>query len=138
MNEVQIKTYVARIKEHWLKYGFGHYLTFLKESKNNPIGFFSLKYLSDSDVKMEISDLGFALLPEYRGKGFAHEGASALIKYTVNKFHFKRIRALNYPENKQSIKVLKKLGFKEIGKINVEYMGRNLGLSAQWELKVDG
>ncbi len=136
MSDVQIKTFLTRIIQHWEKYDFGHYLAVLKTTKK-PIGYFSLKYLSDSDSTQKIPDLGFALLPEYWGKGFATEGSKALVKHAFDKHHFKKIQALNNPKNISGTKVLKKIGFKEIGSIEVVYLGRNYGKSTKWEISFD-
>jgi len=58
-------------------------------------------------------DIGFALLPEFEGQGYAYEAASAVMKfgretYDINKYH-----GITLPINTASIKLLRKLGLKE-------------------------
>jgi RimJ/RimL family protein N-acetyltransferase len=56
-------------------------------------------------------DLGFAFLPEYWGKGYAFEAASAALDQARNVFRLARILAITNPDNDASIKLLAKLGF---------------------------
>jgi len=56
-------------------------------------------------------DLGFAFLPEYWGKGYAFEAASAALDQARDFFKLARILAITNPDNDASIKLLAKLGF---------------------------
>jgi ribosomal-protein-alanine N-acetyltransferase len=57
-------------------------------------------------------DIGFALLPEFQGKGIAFEACSAYL-LTVQANHvFENIIAISLPHNIKSIALLEKLGFK--------------------------
>lgn len=87
--------------------GFGFYLTELKE-RAVPIGICGLvKRESLKDV-----DIGFAFLPEFWGKGYAFEAASAVMAYGKSAFGLNRIVAITTPDNHNSIKVLEKLGLR--------------------------
>jgi RimJ/RimL family protein N-acetyltransferase len=57
-------------------------------------------------------DLGFALLPEYRGQGYAFEAAAALMVYGASVLGLSRVAAITTPENDASAKLLEKLGFR--------------------------
>jgi ribosomal-protein-alanine N-acetyltransferase len=59
---------------------------------------------------LQYRDIGFAFLPEYSGRGYAFEAASAVIKYVGEKFQMNTILAITVPENAASIQLLKKLG----------------------------
>ena len=86
--------------------GFGLYLV---ESKGEgcPIGICGLiKRDSLEDV-----DLGFAFLPEFWGKGFAFESASAVMAYGKRDFGLTRLAAITSPDNYVSAGLLEKLGF---------------------------
>ena len=133
MDEAQLDIFLNRIKEHWKKYGFGHYIAILKDT-GIPIGYFSLKYLADEDVNQREPDFGCAILPEYWGMGLATEGGKALVKYAFATLHFKKIQALNDLNNKFSSIVAEKIGFKKVGIVEVQYLGRNLGKATKWEL----
>ena len=55
-------------------------------------------------------DIGFAFMPQYEGKGYAYEAASALITKAKNTLNINRIVAITVAYNHSSIKLLEKLG----------------------------
>ena len=86
--------------------GFGLYLTELKD-ESTPIGICGLiKRDALEDV-----DIGFAFLPEFRGKGYAYEAALAVMQYGKRTFGLKRLVAITSPDNYVSARLLEKLGF---------------------------
>jgi RimJ/RimL family protein N-acetyltransferase len=89
------------------RHGFGLYLTQLKDS-GLPIGICGLlKRESLPDV-----DVGFAFLPEYRGKGYGYESAAAVLAHGRSVLGLKRIVAITSPDNEHSIRLLEKLGLR--------------------------
>ena len=89
------------------RYGFGLCLVQLKES-NTPIGMCGL-------VKREElpePDIGFALLPDFRNKGFAFEAAAAVLQDARDRLRLKRILAITTLDNEASINLLDRLGFR--------------------------
>ncbi|MCX6019751.1 MAG: GNAT family N-acetyltransferase [Chloroflexi bacterium] len=52
------------------------------------------------------SDIGFALLPEWRGRGYAREAASAVVAFARDELHLPRLLGIALPENTPSIRVL--------------------------------
>lgn len=67
------------------------------------------------DFENERAEIGYDLGYRYWGKGFAPEALRALILFGFNSLHLNRIEAKVEPDNLNSIKVLKKLGFSEEG-----------------------
>jgi len=55
-------------------------------------------------------DIGFALLPEYYGKGYAFEACQRLLSLAKEQFKLKTIKAITLPSNKSSQKLLERLG----------------------------
>lgn len=55
-------------------------------------------------------DIGYALLPEYTGQGYAAEAADSMLNYGRSALGFDRILAIVNPENDRSVKLLKKVG----------------------------
>lgn len=55
-------------------------------------------------------DLGYALLPEYWGQGYAFEAAEATLRHAAAKYGLGRIVAVVSEGNTASIRVLEKLG----------------------------
>jgi RimJ/RimL family protein N-acetyltransferase len=55
-------------------------------------------------------DIGYALLPQFWGAGFAFEAASATLRQAAEKFRLPRVVAIVSPHNTGSIRLLEKLG----------------------------
>ena len=86
--------------------GFGLYLTTLRDAEV-PIG---LCGLIKRDTLPDV-DIGFAVLPEFRGRGYALEAARAVLEHAKGRFGLERIVAITSPENGDSIKLLANIGF---------------------------
>lgn len=56
-------------------------------------------------------DLGFAFMPESRGKGLAREAALATREHAVRRLGMKRLLAITSPLNVDSIRLLERVGF---------------------------
>ena len=69
-------------------------------------------------------DLGYWVAKDYWGNGFATEASKGLINYVKNETEFKAITACYVKGNKTSAKVLKKLGFIEIGECEEYFLSR--------------
>jgi len=92
----------------YARHGFGLYLVELKETAA-PIGICGLiKRDSLQDV-----DLGFAFLPAFWSKGYAAEAAEAVLQYGRSALGLSRIVAITSLDNHDSMKLLRKIGFKE-------------------------
>ena len=55
-------------------------------------------------------DIGYGILPEFRGKGYAFEAAKAIYDYGYQELNLEKIVAIVNPDNLPSIKLLSKLG----------------------------
>ena len=55
-------------------------------------------------------DIGFALLPEYYGLGFAEEAANAVVSHARDDLGLAYLTAIVSPENTASIRLIEKLG----------------------------
>jgi len=75
------------------------------------IGWFSLKYAGKSpDI-----EIGYRLLPQAWGQGFATEGATAMYHYGFDDLDLDRIIGVTHPDNVASQKVLRKAGLADCG-----------------------
>lgn len=91
----------------YARLGFGFCIVELKET-GAAIGICGLSkrdYLDDVDI-------GYALLPQYCGNGYAYESASAVLAYAKNELGLRRIVATTRAENLGSARVLEKLGLR--------------------------
>jgi len=85
--------------------GYGQFKVVEKKSQAS-IGVCGILYREAFDL----SDVGFAFLPEYRRKGYALESAKRVVRYAHETLSLDRIVGLTSPENHASIQILKKLG----------------------------
>ena len=104
------ETYIV---EHYLgsyKNGLGNFVVTLSSS-GIPIGTCGL-YQRDN---LEHPDIGFAFLPEYIGKGYGYEAARCLLDYAQNDLQLPKILGFTVNDNVASIKLLEKLGLRQMG-----------------------
>ncbi|GAA3510433.1 GNAT family N-acetyltransferase [Aquimarina addita] len=97
------------------KNGYGLYIMYLKDSEK-PIGicgFIKRDYLDSADI-------GFAILPEYEGKGYTYEASIATMEYGKSQLKLDIIFAITTEENKKSQNLLAKIGLTKTGKITPE------------------
>ncbi len=66
---------------------------------------------------LEHPDIGFAFLPDYTGKGYAFEAASATLVYAKETLNLHVITAITLAENANSIRLLEKIGLRYANKI---------------------
>lgn len=64
-------------------------------------------------------DVGYALLPEFEGKGYATEGAQFMVDLAFNQYKQTRMSAITVDENKGSCKVIENLGFVHQGYVTL-------------------
>lgn len=102
------KNYIVdRMMPSYTLSGFGFYKCELKEG-NVPIGICGI-------VKrdaLEHVDIGFAFLPQYEGKGYGFESASAVMQYAQTTLGIKVLTGICNSDNVNSISLLKKLGLR--------------------------
>lgn len=88
------------------QYGFGLYLMELKDPPT-AIGMCGLLHrASHPDV-----ELGFALLPDFRGRGYIQEAARATLQLGMETLGLRIIVAIAAPGNTISTHILRRLGF---------------------------
>jgi RimJ/RimL family protein N-acetyltransferase len=57
-------------------------------------------------------DIGYALMPEFWGQGYAHEAAAAVLAHGRDSVGLDRLMAITSPQNQSSIGLLLKLGLR--------------------------
>ncbi|QDV61158.1 GNAT family N-acetyltransferase [Crateriforma conspicua] len=97
------------------RYGFGRWACVEKQS-GRVIGFCGLKYLPDLD---EV-DVGYRLMPEFWGRGFATEACAACLEFGFRILQLKEIIAMVMPANAASIGVVRKCGMRCEGEVSYE------------------
>jgi len=88
------------------EFGFGFYKLQLKNNNLITIGICGLVKREELDDV----DIGFAMLPEYEGKGFGYESSVEVLNIAKHTFNLKKVVTITLPTNKSSIQLLEKLG----------------------------
>lgn len=76
-------------------------------------------------------DLGFAIMPQFFGKGYTFEGAQSIMQYAFTDMKLNELLAITTTDNIASQSLLKKLGFHAAGSVMfkgeelVKYVCRN-------------
>lgn len=87
---------------------------------------FAVEHLADGKLIGEVgfwvdngpeekADLGFQLHPDYHGRGYAFEAASALLEHAFTRLSFRRITAGCSARNLASLKLIERLGMRREG-----------------------
>ena len=88
--------------------GLGYYVIINGECADQNIGICGILHREDMDAP----DLGFAILPEYQGRGIAFRSVQKLVSQNQKELHnWSRILAITRPANIRSIALLKRIGF---------------------------
>lgn len=88
------------------EHGYSMYLVQLHDG--TPIGMCGLVRRDT----LECTDLGYAFMPAYWGKGYAVEAARAVLDHAHRDIGLNRLLGITYPGNAGSIAVLTSLGFR--------------------------
>jgi [ribosomal protein S5]-alanine N-acetyltransferase len=79
------------------------------------------------------ADVGYALLPEFRGAGYAREAVVATLDVAQRRFGCSRVLAFVQPDNERSLHLLEVLGFQRVGATTLPPDHRELVLLAREE-----
>lgn len=99
--------YIETLRANYVEFGFGFYCM-VEKVTNKAIGLCGL-------IKrpyLDLVDLGFATLKEFRGNGFTYEASKAMMHYAHSNLEIVQLAAITNVNNFASIKLLRKLGFK--------------------------
>ncbi len=111
MSRAEVEGAVKRVTGYYALYpGLGVWRASRRDN-GAFIGWYCLKYCPPT-TEVEV---GYRLLFKAWGKGFATEGARALVDYGFNRLGVTRIIAVTHPANKASQHVLRKSGLRDSG-----------------------
>lgn len=77
-----------------------------------PLGWLSLRV---SERGLRAGEIGYSIMREHRGRGFATEAVAALVGEAFTQGELERISAYCVPQNAASRHVLDRLGFRDAG-----------------------
>jgi RimJ/RimL family protein N-acetyltransferase len=105
-NKTEASNYILnKIIPSYKKNGFGLFLVCLRAHKK-PIGICGIIQRAG----LKTPDLGFAMLPEMEGQGFATEASKVVIQFAREVLDLSTLAGITKPDNIASISVLKKVG----------------------------
>jgi len=106
--------YIARQREGYAANGFGLWRCDVRAS-GEPAGICGLVKREG----LEHPDVGYAFLERFWGQGFATEASATVLAYARRELGLRTVVAITTPKNLGSIAVLKKIGMKDAGMIQL-------------------
>lgn len=116
-NRFEAEDWINLVSSRWEDENIG-FCAVVEKSSSNFIGWCGLWRLKETN---EI-EVGYALVKEVWGKGFASEAAGAFLDYGFNELKLEKIVAVAHPENQASQNVMKRLG------MNFDYIDEFYGM----------
>lgn len=118
-NRREAENWINLVSSRWAKERIG-FCAMIEKSSGKFIGWCGLWRLTETKE----TEVGYALFKEFWGKGYAVEASKAFLAYGFETLNLEKIVAVTDPSNKNSRRVMEKLGMKFDG--NGEYYGREL------------
>jgi RimJ/RimL family protein N-acetyltransferase len=106
---------ILAYRGHWALLGFGYWAVEVKATGQyiGDVGF--AEHKRDMQPSIEgIPELGWALVSQAHGKGYATEASRAAVGWGDGHFGSAPTVCIIHPENRQSFRVAEKLGYKEL------------------------
>lgn len=107
-SEVQVRERLRREIDYAKIYQVQYWLVFLLENSE----FVGCCGLRPYNPEQGIYEIGVHLKPEFQGQGLAEEGTRAVMDYAFRELGVAGLFAGHHPENKRSVHLLEKLGFR--------------------------
>ncbi len=108
----QTKNFISGMQIHFKRYGFSYFAVDRLDT-NTFIGFVGLMHQTYATGFDPFIDIGWRLLPEAWGHGFATEGATACLDFAFSELNLPEIYAIAPELNKKSQRVMQKIGMRE-------------------------
>jgi len=102
------KAYLDTMMSHWVTHGFGWWIA--RETSGTMVGYAGLRHF-ECEGRAEI-ELGYALAPEYWGRGLGTELALACIADGRGRMPLDSVVAITLPTNRASQRVMEKAGLR--------------------------
>ncbi|MFK7806627.1 MAG: GNAT family N-acetyltransferase [Saprospiraceae bacterium] len=110
----EVKERILAVQLDYKKYGVGR-LAIIHKETGAFIGWSGLKFITESiNEHSDFYDVGYRLLKEHWGKGYATEAALASVQYGFEKLNLKTIYAMADIKNAGSNNILTKIGMTKV------------------------
>ncbi len=109
----EAENWIKLVSSRWANEKIG-FCAVIEKSSDKFVGWCGLWRLKETD---EV-EVGYALVKDFRGQGYASEAAEAFLIYGFEELHLREIVAVARPENRESWRVMERLG------MTYDYTGR--------------
>lgn len=110
----QARESITAIRKQYVEFGIGRWAV-VEKSSGAFTGWAGLKWnLGPENDRTNFYDVGYRLIRQYWGKGFASESAAASIAYGFDKMDLDEIIGTADSRNPASVRILEKIGLKFI------------------------
>lgn len=123
----QTRSFVDRMQISQMERGYCYFASELLEGQEF-IGFIGLLWQELESPYTPCVDIGWRLKPSVWGRGLATEGANRCLKFAFEALHLQEVRSVAPLVNKPSIRIMEKIGMKEIGRFLYEPLRDNAQL----------
>jgi RimJ/RimL family protein N-acetyltransferase len=104
-DRAEAKSWINLVSSRWETDKIG-FCAIIEKSSGRYIGWCGLWRLKETDE----TEVGYALIKEFRGRGYAVEASEAFLIYAFEMLNLKEVVAVARPENRASRRVMEKLG----------------------------
>jgi [ribosomal protein S5]-alanine N-acetyltransferase len=109
----QSRDVITYIRSQYEANGVGRMAAFTKDT-DAFIGWVGLKLQEDVNGRDRFYDIGYRLMPQHWGKGYATEATLFFLDYAFNVLNAEEVNAFAFPTNGASLRVLEKCGLKQV------------------------
>lgn len=111
-----------RAQSKIVQHGFGMFAAEVRDS-GEFIGFIGLDPMDFAipGVPQPAVEIGWRLARAYWGKGFATEGAQALVHFAFSALHLEEIVSITVPANIRSRRVMEKIGMTHVPQLDFDH-----------------
>ncbi len=114
----ETKVILEEYTSHWFEYGYGFWCFFNRQT-GDFIGRAGLKnYEINEFNNKKIIGIAYAVLSSFWNQGYATEMSREILKFAFDSIFIEEIGGWALPDNKKSLHILEKLGFKYQQDIN--------------------
>ena len=112
LSQLETEVFIKTMQHHFATHGYCYFAVDALET-NEFIGFIGLSNQTFKSDFTPCVDIGWRLLPEFWGKGYATEGALACINFAFTTLKLKEVYAIAPELNLKSQRVMQKIGMTE-------------------------
>jgi len=124
-NKEELIKIINVIRQQYVDFGVGRWAMINKKT-NKFMGWTGLEFvIKETNKHKNYYDLGYRLMKEFWGQGFATESAFASLEYGFNNLNLTTIYAIADIQNKGSNKILQKIGLQLIETFQLEKTKHN-------------